>query len=155
MNEFPEILSSESVVCGIEVSSKKALFREIVRLAARVTGCPVETIEAPLSARERLGSTGFGHGVAIPHAQLDCVDQAHGLFFRLARPIDYGAVDSLPVDCVFALLSPTGTGAGHLKTLARVSRSFRDARFVAKLRGARSRDALYALLVDMPAADAA
>lgn len=155
MEDFGELLTPESVAWGLALPNKKALFREITRAAARVTGCPVEAVEAPLKAREQLGSTGFGNGLAIPHAQLDCIDRAHGLFFRLAKPIDYGAVDGMPVDCVFALLSPVDTGAGHLKALARVSRSLRDARFVAKLRGARSRDALYALLAHLPAADAA
>lgn len=155
MNNIAEILTPDSVVCGLDIPNKKALFREIIALAAKVTGCPVESIETPLRAREKLGSTGYGRGVAIPHAQLDCVDRVHGLFLRLAPPIDYDSVDAMPVDCVFALLSPTGTGAGHLKALARVSRSFRDDAFIARLRGARSRDALYALLAHLPAADAA
>ncbi|MBC7986384.1 MAG: PTS sugar transporter subunit IIA [Sphingomonadaceae bacterium] len=155
MNDLADILTPESVALGLDVPNKKALFREIVARAAKVTGCPAESIEAPIKARERLASTGYGRGVAIPHAQLDCVGEVHGLFFRLARPIDYGAVDGMPVDCVFTLLSPSDTGAGHLKALARVSRSFRDERFVAKLRGARSQDALYALFAQLPAADAA
>ena len=95
--------------------------------------------------RERLGSTGFGHGVALPHARVDGLPGIMGAFGRLAEPVEYGAVDDLPVDLVFVLLSPVDAGADHLKALARVSRSLREARFLAKLLGAGSRDALFAL----------
>ena len=109
-----------------------------------------------LTEREKLGSTGFGGGVAIPHAQdRRARSRVVGVFARLAQPIDFHAVDDLPVDLVFMLLSPPDAGAEHLKALARVSRRLRDRGFVAKLRGAGSRDALYALLTADEARDAA
>jgi len=98
-----------------------------------------------LADRERLGSTGFGGGVAIPHAKLEGLTAPTGLFVRLAQPIEFQAVDDLPVDLVFALLSPVDAGQEHLKALARISRRLRDRPFVDKLRGAGSPDALYAL----------
>lgn len=153
MTDFNDMLSPESVVLGLDAPNKKALFREIVRHAAAVSGCEPSSIEKPLAAREKLGSTGFGRGIAIPHAQLDCIDRSHGFFFRLAKAIEFGSIDALPVDCVFALFSPIDRGVEHLKALARVSRSFRDGAFTAKLRGARSQEALYALFTNLQTAD--
>ncbi len=98
-----------------------------------------------LAERERLSSTGFGGGVAIPHGKIDGLDHVVGVFARLANPIDFNSIDDMPVDLVFLLLSPPDAGVEHLKALARVSRRLRDRGFVAKLRGAGSDDALYAL----------
>ena len=106
---------------------------------------PAGEVADGLAAREKLGSTGFGGGVAIPHARLPGLARVRGLFLRLAQPIEYKALDDAPVDLVFALLSPPDAGADHLKALAQVSRRLRDIGFVAKLRGAGSTDALYAL----------
>lgn len=155
MNEFEDVLDPESVFFGVQISNKKGLFKEIARHAAAIAGGGAKAVESLMAERERLGSTGFGGGIAIPHARLDWLDRPFGIFMRLARPIDYDSVDGLPVDCVFALFSPTGSGAAHLQALARISRRFRDEKFVAKLRGARSEDALYALLTNFEAADAA
>lgn len=149
------MLAPGSVVAGLDAPTKKILFRKIVHRAAAQTGCDPASIAGPLNAREQLGSTGFGRGVAIPHAQVDCLDHTRGFFFRLARPIDFESADELPVDCVFALFSPSEGGVEHLKALARVSRAFRDDGFVAKLRGARSPDALYALFTAIETARAA
>lgn len=155
MIDLGDILTLDAVSHGARPASKKALLRTIVDLAASVTGLDAAAIEAPLRAREKLGSTGFGRGIAIPHAQLDELDRVHGLTLRLAASVDYDSVDGMPVDLVFALFSPRHSGAGHLKALAQVSRMLRNEAFVAKLRGARSSDALLALLTDARPADAA
>ena len=108
-----------------------------------------------IAERERLGSTGFGGGVAIPHGKLDELDRVYALVARLAAPIDYKAIDGAPVDLVFLLLSPPDAGAEHLKALAAVSRLVRHGAIVEKLRGARSRDAMAAVLMGAEERDAA
>jgi nitrogen PTS system EIIA component len=155
MSELPDILSIEAVEADLYVSNKKALFQQLAAQAARLTGLSAKTIVAALSEREKLGSTGFGNGTAIPHGKVEGLEQVFGLFARLEAPIDFQAVDGLPVDIVFLLLSPPDAGADHLKALASVSRCFRDRQALAKLRGARSKDALFALLVGVEARDAA
>ena len=110
---------------------------------------------AGLNEREQLGSTGFGQGVAIPHAKIEGLGRIYGLFARLGEPVDYKAIDGRPVDLVFLLLSPPDAGAEHLKALAAISRVTRDAATLERLRGARSRDALAALLMGADERDAA
>jgi PTS system nitrogen regulatory IIA component len=145
MTDFSDLLRPDAVLTGLSVTSKKALFQQIGAIAAPLIDQDAKLIADRLAAREKLGSTGFGGGVAIPHARLDGLPMPVGLFVRLAQPIAFQAVDDLPVDLVFALLSPTDAGSEHLKALARVSRQLRDRAFLAKLRGAGSQDALYAL----------
>jgi len=145
MTDFSDLLRPDTVLTGLSVTSKKALFQQVGTIAAPLIGQDAKLIGDRLAAREKLGSTGFGGGVAIPHARLDELAAPVGLFVRLAQPIAFQAVDDLPVDLVFALLSPTNAGSEHLKALARVSRQLRDRAFLAKLRGAGSQDALYAL----------
>jgi PTS system nitrogen regulatory IIA component len=122
------------------------LFQQLGLAAARKTGIEAKAIAAALSDRERLGSTGFGGGVAIPHGRVDGLGSVFGYFARLTQPIEFQSVDGMPVDLVFLLLSPPDAGADHLKALAAVSRALRNRQTVAKLRGARSRDAIFALL---------
>ena len=155
MNDLSDILRPEAVLAGLPVATKKALFAQLA--AAAVTVVAIDPREAAdrLAAREKLGSTGFGGGVAIPHAKMPGLDRVTGVFARLAKPIGFQAVDDLPVDLVFMLLSPVDAGADHLKALARVSRRLRDAGFLEKLRGAASCDALYALFADDGMRDAA
>ncbi|SMF63730.1 PTS sugar transporter subunit IIA [Allosphingosinicella indica] len=155
MNEVGDFLAIGAVDAGLFGENKKALFQHLANAAAGQTGLPAKTILAALSERERLGSTGFGGGVAIPHGKLADLPAVFGYFARLAQPIAYDAVDGLPVDLVFLLLSPVDAGADHLKALASVSRALRDRQTVAKLRGARSKDAIYALLAGTESADAA
>ena len=150
--EFPD---PAFVVFADAVPSKSALFRLIAKHAADIAECDAKALEAQLNMREGLGSTGFGDGVAIPHGRIESLEKPFGVFVRLATPVDYDSVDDLPVDCVFALFSPEADGASHLRVLARISRRLRDSDFVAKLRGARSTDAVYALLANFEAADAA
>ena len=155
MSDLSELLAADSVDAAMTVSNKKALFQQLATAAARQTGLAAKEIVAALNERERLGSTGFGGGTAIPHGKIEGLDRMYGYFARLSAPIEFQAVDDLPVDLVFLLLSPVDAGADHLKALASVSRTFRDRSTVAKLRGARSRDALFALLVGSETRDAA
>lgn len=155
MDDFTDILTPDAVFNDLAVASKKALFPALAELVAARTGLPRDAIAERLGERERLGSTGFGAGVAIPHGKVDGLTEVVGLFAKLERPIDFAAIDALPVDLVFVLLSPPNAGVEHLKALARVSRRLRDRAFVAKLRGAGSADALYALFASGDARDAA
>ncbi len=150
-----DILAVEAVNAALTVANKKALFQQLGLAASRKTGVEAKTIVAALNERERLGSTGFGGGVAIPHGKIDGISRVIGYFARLAQPIDFQSVDNLPVDLVFLLLSPPDAGADHLKALAAVSRALRNRQTVAKLRGARSRDALFALLAGVETLNAA
>lgn len=155
MNDLSDLLRPDAIVTDMSAASKKLMLQQLGTLAGRLTGEDHRDIVERLMARERLGSTGFGGGVAIPHAKLDGLDTVVGLFARLAQPVDFDAVDGLPVDLVFVLLSPARAGAEHLKALARVSRQLRDRDMVAKLRGAGSQDAVFALLCAGDARDAA
>lgn len=152
---FSHLLDPAAVVARMPAASKKLLFAAIGETAGDAYGLDPRLVVDCLGERERLGSTGFGGGVAIPHGKLAGLDRIVGVFARLDRPIDYDAVDDLPVDIVFALLSPPDAGADYLKALAGVSRRLRDRLFVETLRGAGSADALYALLSGYGQRDAA
>jgi nitrogen PTS system EIIA component len=155
MSDLTEILSSDAVDSALAAANKKALFQQLAAAASRLTGVPAKQIVASLNAREKLGSTGFGAGGAIPHGKIEGLERVFGYFARLSTPVDFQAVDGIPVDLVFLLLSPPDAGADHLKALASISRAFRDRQTLAKLRGARSRDALFALLAGAETRDAA
>ena len=153
--DFHDLLTPETVLADYAAGTRKALFAHIASVAETVTGVDAKSLADRMADREKLGTTAFGGGIAIPHARLDRPGAVRGVFVRLARPIDFGAVDELPVDLIFALFSPADAGGDHLKALARISRALRDAAFRAKLRGAGSADALYALLSGVEARDAA
>jgi PTS system nitrogen regulatory IIA component len=153
--DFHDLVTPETVLADIAAGTRKALFAHIAGVAERRCGVAAKLVADRMSDREKLGTTAFGGGIAIPHARIDSPDGVCGVFVRLDRPIDFGAVDELPVDLIFALFSPADAGSDHLKALARVSRALRDAAFRAKLRGAGSADALYALLSGVEARDAA
>ncbi len=155
MNDFTQIISADCVDDSLAAANKKALLQQLAIAMGRRTGCDSKLILASLNEREKLGSTGFGGGVAIPHGKLDGLPRVIGYFARLTAPIGFHAVDRLPVDLVFLLLSPSDAGADHLKALAGISRMLRDRDMVAKLRGARSKDAMFALLSGVEALDAA
>ena len=155
MSDLSGIITIEAVESGFPASNKKALFQHLAAAAGRLTGLPAKTIVAALNAREKIGSTGFGAGTAIPHGKVEGLERVFGYFLRLAAPIDFQAVDGIPVDLVFLLLSPPDAGVDHLKALASISRACRDRPTLAKLRGARSNDALFALLAGEEARDAA
>jgi nitrogen PTS system EIIA component len=154
-NDLSDLIRPEAIAHGLTVASKKALFQQLGQLATDAYGFDAKAASEALAEREKLGSTGFGGGVAIPHARLSGIDAIRGVVATLAKPIDVGAVDELPVDLVVALFSPADAGADHLKALARVSRALRDSSLVAKLRGAGSKDAMYVLLARDEARDAA
>ncbi|WEK44499.1 MAG: PTS sugar transporter subunit IIA [Candidatus Sphingomonas colombiensis] len=145
-SDLSDLLSHDLILVDVVASSKKALFQHIAAVMGGALALDPAALAAALTERERLGSTGFGGGVAIPHARVTDVPRIAVLIARLAKPIDFAAVDDVPVDIIVAMISPLDAGAEHLKALARVSRRFRDRAFVEKLRGAGSRDAFYALL---------
>jgi len=155
MTDLSDIIAPEGVDDALNLSSKKALFHHLALAGSRLTGIDHKQIATAISDREKTGSTGFGGGVAIPHGRLSALDRIVGAFARLTTPLQYQSVDRLPVDLVFLLLSPPDAGADHLKALARVSRALRDKQVLAKLRGARSRDAIYAVLAGAETRDAA
>ena len=155
MTEVSDLLVPEAVAASMAAATKKALFQQLGAAAARAYGLDAGQVAARLSEREKLGSTGFGGGIAIPHGKLDGLKHVRGIFARLTKPVDFAAVDDMPVDLVFMLLSPSDAGAEHLKALACVSRKLRDRGFAAKLRGAGSSDAVFALLAGVEARDAA
>ena len=155
MTDLHDILAPTAVLERVSAATRRALFQQLAQAAANAYGLdPLAVIES-VTAREKLGSTGFGDGVATPHGKLAGLPHVRGVFARLANPLDFDAVDDLPVDIVFMLLSPADGGAAHLKALAKVSRALRDRAFVEKLRGAGSRDALVALLTASEVRDAA
>jgi PTS system nitrogen regulatory IIA component len=153
--DFSHFLDGDAVLADLPAANKKALFQALANHAERSMGLAARDVLERLNERERLGTTGFGGGVAIPHGRLPGLDRIHAAFVRLEKPIDYGAIDDLPVDLVFMMLSPSDAGADHLKALAQVSRRLRDRSFVAKLRGAGSPDALFALFASADTRDAA
>ena len=150
-----DILNADAVRMIHGVSSKKKLFQEIAQIAAATSGIDAGTATAALLERENLGATGVGHGVALPHARLDSLDQIVGCFARLDKPIEFDAVDRQPVDLIFTLFAPHDHGVGHLKALAAVSRTLRDAGVCNKLRGNENSSTLHAILLEGPASKAA
>lgn len=147
--EIEDLLSNPAhVLARLKAGSKKQALQEMARRAAELSGLHERAIFDVLLERERLGTTGVGNGIAIPHGKLAEATRMIGLFARLDAPIDFDAIDEQPVDLVFLLLAPEGAGADHLKALARVSRLLRDRAICEKLRGTDHADAIYALLTD-------
>ncbi len=141
-----DLLAPDAVLPALKVQSKKQLLQELATRAHAVTRLPERRIFETLNEREKLGTTGVGSGIAIPHGRLAEVTSIAGVFARLETPITYDAVDSQPVDLVFMLLAPENAGADHLKALARVSRLLRNTAICEKLRTATTAEALYAIL---------
>ena len=150
--QLTDFLDLDSNRPALSAANKRALFQSLGQIAGPRTGLDPAELATALSERERLGSTGFGGGVAIPHGKVAGLRRIYGLVAHLAEPIDYKAIDGMPVDLIFLLLSPPDAGADHLKALAAISRTVRHAPTLEKLRGARSRDAQTAVLmgVDEP-----
>ena len=140
------IISPDRVEVGLRVADKTQLLQELAARAAVALGLDRHAIFAVLQGREDLGSTGLGKGFALPHARLNNLAAPFALFVRLARPIDYAAIDERPVDLVILLLSPADDN-DHLATLAALSRPLRDEDFMRRLRRAPDRTALHRLLV--------
>ena len=152
--QLSEFLDFDAIKTSLSGGNKRSLLQQLASLAGQRLGMDSAAILASLTERERLGSTGFGQGVAIPHGKIDSLNRIYGLFVRLAEPVDYKALDRQPVDLVFLLLSPPEAGAEHLKALAAISRVTRHATTLEKMRGARSRDALAAVLLGADERDA-
>ena len=146
--EIIDLITTESVVANLRATSKKQALQDLSRRTADITGLHERTIFDVLMERERLGTTGVGNGIAIPHGKLANLDRLHGLFARLEQPIDFHAIDERPVDLIFVLLAPETAGADHLKALARISRLLRDQGICDKLRGTDSAEALFAILTE-------
>src|SRR3974390_2286066 len=149
-----DLVAPRAIVPALKVNTKKQVIQELAARAAELTGQSERAILEILQQREKLGSTGVGNGIAIPHGKLAKLTKLFGLFVRLERPVDFEALDGQPVDLVFLLLAPEAAGADHLKALARVARLLRDADVTRKLRESRDVQALYAVLA-MPPASAA
>ena len=153
--QLSDFLDFDAIKTSLSGGNKRSLLQQLANVAGQRLGREPAEILSSIVERERLGSTGFGHGVAIPHGKIDGLGRIYGLFVRLSEPVDYKAIDGAPVDLVFLLLSPPDAGAGHLKALASVSRVIRHAPTLEKMRGARSRDALAAVLMGADERDAA
>ncbi len=153
--EFSEFMTPECVIASLRATSKKQALQELAKKAAEVSGADERQILEVVMERERLGTTGVGNGIAIPHGKLPGLKRLSGVFARLEKPIDFESIDEQPVDLIFLLLAPEGAGADHLKALARVSRLLRDRRVCEKLRGSDRAEALFALLSEHAASHAA
>lgn len=153
--ELSEIISIDAVRAPLKATSKKRLLQDLADMAEAVYGLSSAVVYKALMDREALGPTGVGRGVAIPHARFPGVSHVIGLFVRLEKPVDFESIDRQPVDLVFALFAPESAGADHLKALARVSRTLRSDTVCAKLRSTFDTSALYAILTDGKAEQAA
>jgi PTS system nitrogen regulatory IIA component len=147
-----DFLDPRAVLPALRVSGKKQALQELASHAAKLAGLPENAIYEALLQRERLGSTGIGEGVAIPHGKLPGLTRIFGLVARLEKPIDFDALDAQPVDVLFLLLAPEGAGADHLKALARVARVLREPGLIERVRATKDAAALYAIMTELPKA---
>ena len=148
MSEVSNLLTPENVLVDVSASCKRDLLSYLAEFAAGISELPQEEILATLSDREKLGSTGVGSGIAIPHGKIKGVEGMVGGLVRLAEPIDFDAVDDQPVDLVFLLLAPQDANAVHLKTLSKIARMMRNEEVRAAMRGASTAEALYAIAIE-------
>ncbi len=153
--DIAELIRPDGVIANLRASSKKQTLQELSKRAAGLTGLAERAIFEILIQRERLGTTGVGQGIAIPHGKLPGLDRLYGLFAKLEKPVDFDAIDEQPVDLICLLLAPESAGADHLKALAQVSRLLRNKAICEKIRGSESEDAIYALLTESMASNAA
>ncbi|MDR3462603.1 MAG: PTS IIA-like nitrogen regulatory protein PtsN [Beijerinckiaceae bacterium] len=149
------LITRDSVLPSLKAGTKKQVLQDLSEAASRLCGVPAREIFDSLLQRERLGSTGVGNGIAIPHGKLAKVDRIFGVFARLDRPVDFEALDGEPVDLVLLLIAPESAGADHLKALARAARLLRSPSITAKIRGTRDPLAIYTILAQEPASYAA
>ncbi|WP_421854836.1 PTS IIA-like nitrogen regulatory protein PtsN [Oricola sp.] len=150
-----EFITEDAIVPDLKVSSKKQLLQALSEKGAEITGLSARSIFDTILQRERLGSTGVGKGIAIPHGKFATYDRITGVFARLREPIDFEALDDQPVDIVFLLLAPESAGADHLKALSRIARVLRDPALTGKLRSTSDPAALFAFLTEGQASNAA
>lgn len=144
--DLTDLTPAGAIFPQMRASSKKNLFQDLAQKMAGIVGADERELFAALLERERLGSTGMGRGVAIPHCRMPKLERIVGGLARLETPLDFEAVDGEPVDLVYVLIAPECAGSDHLKALARISRVLRDQTICQKLRGAKDAAALYALL---------
>jgi PTS system nitrogen regulatory IIA component len=153
--DLGDLLSPEAVFPSLKAASKKQALQELAQKAAALTGVDQRVIFDTLLQRERLGSTGVGRGIAIPHGRIASLRKIISVFARLEQPIEFDALDEEPVDLVFLLLAPEHAGADHLKALARISRLLREPSSIEKLRASKDRAALYSVLTQPATSHAA
>jgi PTS system nitrogen regulatory IIA component len=153
--DLGDLIKPEGVIASLKAKNKKHALQELAQKAAELTGIQAQKIFEALLQRERLGSTGVGRGIAIPHARLEGLSQIVSVFARLEDPIPFDALDDEPVELMFLLLAPEDAGADHLKALARISRLLRDPLTIENLKASRDRAALYAVLTEPATSHAA
>jgi PTS system nitrogen regulatory IIA component len=153
--ELGDLITPDAVIPSLKSQSKKQALEQLADKAAALTGLAARDIFETLLQRERLGSTGVGRGIAIPHGRLPGLDRIFCMFARLTAPIDFDALDEEPVDLIFLLLAPEDAGADHLKALARISRLLREPQSIENLRSSHDRAALYSILRQPAAVHAA
>ncbi|AQS42361.1 MAG: PtsN protein [Candidatus Tokpelaia hoelldobleri] len=150
-----DLIAPEAIIPALKASSKKQLLQIMAEKAATLYNLPDRQVFDTILKREKLGSTGVGNGIAIPHGKLAEIDKIFGVFARLEHPVDFEALDDQPVDIVFLLLAPENAGADHLKALSRVARLLREPEMAAKLRNTHEAQALYTLLTEGKTSNAA
>jgi PTS system nitrogen regulatory IIA component len=153
--EIATILDPKAVRVNAGASSKKRLLQDLSDQAEIVYGLKSTDIFAALQARENLGTTGVGHGVAIPHARFETIDKIVGLFLRLEKPVNFDSLDRQPVDLIFTLLAPANDSPEHLKALALVSRTLRNKEVCEKLRSNNQASTIYSILTEKMTSQAA
>ncbi len=153
--QIGDILDRGAIALRVSATDKRQILAHLAELAARNFGLEASTVLDALSEREQAGSTGIGHGVAVPHARIEGLDRIRGVFLRVEQPVAFESIDDQPADLIFALLAPPEAGTEHLRALARVSRMLRNTDLREHLRQARTPDALHALLVQESAPSAA
>jgi nitrogen PTS system EIIA component len=147
-----DFLDPQAVLPALRVNGKKQALQELATHAARLTGLDQTAVFEALLQRERLGSTGIGEGIAIPHGKLPGLTRIFGLMARLEKPIEFEALDGQRIDILFLLLAPEGAGADHLKALSRVARVLREPGLIERVRATRDAAALYAIMTEYPKA---
>lgn len=150
-----DLLATDAIIPSLRAHSKKAAIQELCDRASTVSGLPGKELVEAVLQREKLGSTGVGKGIAIPHGKVTACGRIFGVFARLERPIDFDALDGEPVDLAFLLVAPESAGAEHLKALASIARLLRQPHVTAKLRVARDAAAIRSIMNDTPASHAA
>jgi PTS system nitrogen regulatory IIA component len=153
--DLSDLIEPSAIMPAVRANSKKQLLQLLAEKAAQITGLPEREIFDTILQRERLGSTGVGNGIAIPHGKLPGVHRLFGVFARLETPVDFEALDDQPVDLAFLLLAPEGAGADHLKALSRIARVLRDGETVKKIRGSDDAAAIHAFLSERQTSNAA
>jgi PTS system nitrogen regulatory IIA component len=144
-----DLIAPDAIISSLKANSKKQALQDMAERAGAISGIPSRQIFDTVLQRERLGPTGVGGGIAIPHGKLLTVKKIFAVFARLDRPVDFESPDGTPVDLICMLIAPESAGADHLKALARVARVLRDPGFVARLRSAKDDSALYLLLTQV------